>query len=311
MDRSWPNWPSGRWRAGPAGYGPRCGRPGWYQPHPLAVPIRLDLVWERERCVVEIDGDDHRQAAKFAADRARDVRLVEECALRGVSAIVIDPNNDLARLGDPWPEEPPGWEAGDRERAREYLENTDVVVWTPGRAGGRPLAFQPLVGLPSPEQRQSFVSQLQMELFVWFKRHPAQDRPLGALPVTDEAQTFAPATGTAASTRSTVLLASQARKYGLGLVFATQAPKGLHNHIPGNAATQFFGLLNAPIQITAAKEMAKQKGGDVPDISRLGAGQFSVASEESAFTKTRVPMCLTWHPKSPLTTEEVIGKSRR
>ncbi|MEV4472645.1 DUF87 domain-containing protein [Nonomuraea sp. NPDC049504] len=365
-------------------------------------------------------------------------RLVEECALRGVSAIVIDPNNDLARLGDPWPEEPPGWEAGDRERAREYLENTDVVVWTPGRAGGRPLAFQPLpdftslandpdefaeaveaavsfivprirldartekaqrgqavlrkalayygrrgatslkglaallsdlpdgvselasaqhiaaelaqsltaamdndplfggtgtpvdpgllitppegkrarvsvislVGLPSLEQRQSFVSQLQMELFVWFKRHPAQDRPLGALLVTDEAQTFAPATGTAASTRSTVLLASQARKYGLGLVFATQAPKGLHNQIPGNAATQFFGLLNAPIQITAAKEMAKQKGGDVPDISRLGAGQFYVASEESAFTKTRVPMCLTWHPKSPLTTEEVIGKSR-
>lgn len=30
-------------------------------------------------------------------------RIVEECALRGVSAIVLDPNNDLARLGDPWP----------------------------------------------------------------------------------------------------------------------------------------------------------------------------------------------------------------
>ena len=30
-------------------------------------------------------------------------RLVEECALQGVSAIVLDPNNDLARLGDPWP----------------------------------------------------------------------------------------------------------------------------------------------------------------------------------------------------------------
>ncbi|PZG36834.1 hypothetical protein C1I98_26125, partial [Spongiactinospora gelatinilytica] len=30
-------------------------------------------------------------------------RLVEECALHGVSSIVLDPNNDLARLGDPWP----------------------------------------------------------------------------------------------------------------------------------------------------------------------------------------------------------------
>ncbi len=46
------------------------------------------------------------------------------------------------------------------------------------------------------------------------------------------------------------------------LVFATQAPKGLHNRIPGNATTQFFGLLNAPAQIAAAREMAAQKGGD-------------------------------------------------
>jgi len=46
-----------------------------------------------------------------------------------------------------------------------------------------------------------------------------------------------------ACTLSTIKLASQARKYGLGLVFATQAPKGLHNQIPGNAATQFFGLI--------------------------------------------------------------------
>ncbi|MFC5824516.1 ATP-binding protein [Nonomuraea insulae] len=365
-------------------------------------------------------------------------RLVEECALLGVSAIVLDPNNDLARLGERWPEAPPDWEDGDERRAGEYLAGTDVVVWTPGRAGGRPLSFQPLpdftglagdpdefteaveaavafivprirldantnkahlgqavlrkalayhgvrgatslkgfaallsdlpdgvseladahriaaelaqsltaamdndplfggagtpvdpgllvtppegkrarvsvislVGLPSLEQRQSFVSQLQMELFVWFKRHPAQDRPLGALLVMDEAQTFAPAAGTAASTRSTVLLASQARKYGLGLVFATQAPKGLHNHIPGNSATQFFGLLNAPIQISAAREMARSKGGDVPDVSRLSSGEFYVALEGGAFVKTRVPMCLTRHPKSPLTTEEVIEKSR-
>ncbi|GAA2211955.1 hypothetical protein GCM10009850_074160 [Nonomuraea monospora] len=365
-------------------------------------------------------------------------RLIEECALLGVSAIVLDPNNDLARLGERWPHPPTTWMENDARRAETYLTGTDVVIWTPGRAGGRPLAFQPLpdfrgladdpdefteaieaavafiaprirldantgkaqlgqavlrkalahygrrgatslkgfaallsdlpdgvselanapriaaelaqsltaamdndplfggagtpvdpgllvtppegrrarvsvislVGLPSVEQRQSFVSQLQMELFVWFKRHPAQDRPLGALLVMDEAQTFAPATGPSASTRSTVLLASQARKYGLGLVFATQAPKALHNHIPGNSATQFFGLLNAPIQITAAREMARAKGGDVPDVSRLSSGEFYVAREGAAFAKTRVPMCLTWHPSSPLTTEEVIDRSR-
>jgi DNA helicase HerA-like ATPase len=57
------------------------------------------------------------------------------------------------------------------------------------------------------------------------------------------------------------MLVSQARKYGLGLMFATQAPKGLHNQIPGNAATQGFGLLNTPVHIEAAREMAHFKGG--------------------------------------------------
>jgi hypothetical protein len=71
-------------------------------------------------------------------------RLVEECALLGVSAIVLDPNNDLARLGDAWPDEPPTWGDGDAQAAADYLESTDVVVWTPGRDSGRPLTFQPL-----------------------------------------------------------------------------------------------------------------------------------------------------------------------
>ncbi len=47
-----------------------------YQPHPLARPIRVDLLWPRERCVVEIDGPDHRGALKYADDRRRDNALV-------------------------------------------------------------------------------------------------------------------------------------------------------------------------------------------------------------------------------------------
>jgi len=312
---------------------------------------------------------------------------VEECALHGVSSIVLDPNNDLARLGDAWPEPPAQWGPGDAQRAAGYLAATDVVVWTPRRTAGRPLSFQPLpdfasvrddpdelaaaidaavgtlapkakvdgntvkaergqavlrealahfvrhgsggldafvdfladlpegvsalssagrlaldlsqtltaamvndplfggagtpvdpgvlltappgkrarisvisfIGLPSDEQRQSFTNQLQMALFSWIKRHPAGDRPLGGLFVMDEAQTLAPSGPMTACTRSTIALASQARKYGLGLVFATQAPKALHNRIPGNAATQLFGFLNSPAQISAAKEMALAK----------------------------------------------------
>jgi DNA helicase HerA-like ATPase len=126
----------------------------------------------------------------------------------------------------------------------------------------------------------------------------------------DEAQTFAPSGPMTACTQSTLALAAQARKYGLGLIFATQAPKGLHNRIAGNATTQFFGLLNAPVQIDAAREMAKVKGGDVPDLSRLSAGEFYVALEGEAPHKLRTPLCLSHHPRSPLTDEEVMTRAR-
>jgi len=166
-----------------------------------------------------------------------------------------------------------------------------------------------LIGLPSDDARQSFVNQLQMALFAWIKKNPAGHRPLLGLLVMDEAQTLAPSGAMTACTQSTLALASQARKYGLGLIFATQAPKGLHNRIPGNAATQLFGLLNSPIQIEAAREMAKAKGGDVPDISRLSTGEFYLAAEGLAPRKLRTPLCLTHHPKSPLTSEEVIQRA--
>ncbi|MFC4858336.1 ATP-binding protein [Actinophytocola glycyrrhizae] len=365
-------------------------------------------------------------------------RIVEECALRGVSAIVLDPNNDLARLGDPWPSPPADWAAGDAEAAGDYLDNTDVVVWTPGRASGRPLSFHPLpdfagvlddedeftaavevavaalaphakvtgaankavrgkavlrealthyarkgsrgmlgfidlltdlpdgvsrlgsghpiaadlaenlkaamvndplfagagepadpavlftpapgkrarvsvisfIGLPADEQKQAFVNQLQMEIFAWIKRNPAGDRPLGGLLVMDEAQTLAPSGGVTASTRSTIVLASQARKYGLGLLFATQAPKGLHNQITGNATTQFFGRLNSPAQIAAANEMARAKGTTLDDISGLNRGQFYVTGDTFAFRRMRSPLCLTHHPASPLRIEEVLERAR-
>ncbi|MDI9899405.1 DUF559 domain-containing protein [Rhodococcus sp. IEGM 1409] len=46
-----------------------------YQPNPLDAPIRVDLLWKDEKCVVEVDGDDHRTLYKYAADRLRDNAL--------------------------------------------------------------------------------------------------------------------------------------------------------------------------------------------------------------------------------------------
>jgi DNA helicase HerA-like ATPase len=133
---------------------------------------------------------------------------------------------------------------------------------------------------------------------------------LGGLLVLDEAQTFVPSRGTTASTESTLKLATQARKYGLGMVYATQAPKALDNLASGNAATQFFGLLNAPVQIEAAKELAGAKGGRIDDVSRLPAGRFYGATEGAGLRKIGVPMCLSHHPDSALTEDEVLVRAR-
>ncbi|MCI4062073.1 DUF87 domain-containing protein [Micromonospora sp. R77] len=392
-------------------------------------PLRIDLEVLRRHTVIFAGSG----SGKTVLIR----RLVEECALRGVSAIVLDPNNDLARLGEAWPAAPQGWGPDDSRLAEAYLSGTDVVIWTPGRQSGRPLTFQPLprfaevlddpdgftaavnaavatlapharvdggtdkarlgravlrealisyartgandlreftevlndlpdgvsqidsapklgaamsqllkaalindplfggvgtpvdpgelftpgpgrrarvsvisfVGLPEDHQRQSFVNQLQLALFTWIKRHPAGDRPLGGLFVMDEAQTLAPSGAVTACTQSTLALTSQARKYGLGLVFATQAPKALHNQIPGNAATQLFGLLTAPVQIEAAREVARAKGTDIPDVGKMRTGQFYTGVEGARFVKMQAAMCLTHHPRSPLTTEEVVQRA--
>ena len=221
---------------------------------------------------------------------------VSELAGAAVIAADMAENLDAARINDPL-------FGGTGEPA----DPGTLLTPAPGkRARVSVISF---VGLPSEEKRQSFVSRLQMALFSWIKRNPAGDRPLGGLLVMDEAQTLAPSGSTTACTRSTLMLVSQARKYGLGLIFATQAPKGLHNQIPGNAATQVFGLLNAPVHIEAAREMARFKGGNVPDISRLTSGQFYVAVEGEPFRKIRTPLCLTHHPAGPMSTDEVLARS--
>jgi len=362
-------------------------------------------------------------------------RMIEAAALQGVSAIVLDPNNDLSRMGLAWPEPPEHWLKGDAGWAERYHETVETVVWTPGRSRGRPLSFKPLpdfaavtddtdefniavdtavdslvprarigratpkddhakavlkealatyarngssdfegfllfledlpadassivkapdiavriastlraamindrvfggvgpsldpsvlltpskgkrarisvvnfMGLPTEEQQQGFVNLLQMALFSWAKKHPARDRPLSGILVLDEAQTLAPSSGTTICLASTLALASQARKYGLGMLFATQAPKGIHNKIVGNCGTHWYGRINSPAQIAAAVGVAQTKAGTSVDLARLSAGQFYMAADGSPTDRIDVPMCLTYHPSTAPTAEEILA----
>ena len=74
-------------------------------------------------------------------------RLVEEVALLGIPAIVIDAANDLATLDETWPSRPVEWQPEDDEKAKRYHDTTEVILWTPGRESGNPLALEPLPDL--------------------------------------------------------------------------------------------------------------------------------------------------------------------
>lgn len=366
-------------------------------------------------------------------------RLVEEAALLGVPSIVVDPGNDLARLGDPWPEPPPsGWARGDDDKARAYFARVQVCVWTPGRPSGRNLNLAPLpdfagldgeeleqaiemaaaslapivaggrsatndrrigllkatlrhfaaagargldalidllqalppeastgdtqagklgadmanllraqlhgnplwrqagapldiaelfgvgaartrisvinlMGLQSLEAQQSFVNALAMALFGWIRRNPAPpERPLRGLLVLDEAKDFVPSRHATVCKANLLRLVQHARKYGLGLVFATQEPQSIDHYVTSSCATQVYGRAGSQPAIERMRSHIEERGGRGDDIARLGPGQFYV-SLESATTpiKVQTPLCLSWHPPTPLAPEDVIARARR
>jgi len=359
-------------------------------------------------------------------------RIVEEAALLGIPSIVLDPNNDLSRLGDAWPTRPESWSEEDAAKAETYRACADVAIWTPGVTSGNPIslnllpdfaaiddadereqaigmawttlipflpgggekanrkkgvladairrfsagsgvaltdliallaelpddvsedsnaqklaseiadqlraaiAMNPLLksigepldpkmlfeapsgktrisvinlgGLASDEARDSFVNRLQMSLFTFIKRNPSQT---GCLYVIDEAQNFAPSGAGTACKASALSLAAQARKYGLGMMFATQTPKGVDNKIVSNCTTHVYGRMNAPATIDAIQELMAAKGGAADDIGKLSKGEFYFSTEGSLRPfKVRTPLCLSWHPPNPPTAEEVIQKAR-
>jgi hypothetical protein len=363
-------------------------------------------------------------------------RVIEECALRGVSAIVLDPNDDLGRLGDPWPSLPEMWTSEQARTAERYFAETEVVVWTPGLSRGRTLTFppipdfapvladhddftrlltstvaalapqagvrgtsaratqqlgvlrraleryardggqtipgfvellaeppndlvnsrtsrlavqmadtleaametDPLAGTsgepadpgalltPSPGKSarisvisfvglsgagpSQFVSRLQAGLFSWFRANPTRDRPLGGVLVMDEAQNFVPSGKSTPSTDSTVELIRQIRKYGLGMILASQMPRGIHHEAVNNTANQFIGRLTGPAQIAAAETMAASRNAVLDNIGGLELGTFYAAGEGTTFSKIRVPICLTHHA-GPLQEDEIVERARR
>ncbi len=166
-----------------------------------------------------------------------------------------------------------------------------------------------LSGLGGLTSQCLFLSQLAMILFTWIRKHPAPaHKPLTGLLVIDEAKDFVPAMRTTGCSAALIRLAAQARKYGLGLVFASQEPKSIDHRVTSNASTQLFGRLSSPASIDAAVDLLRHKGGEAEDIARLPAGRFYLAAEGlPAPRKIVVPMCASDH--AVLTEGQVVARA--
>jgi hypothetical protein len=168
------------------------------------------------------------------------------------------------------------------------------------------------IGIQSTSAQQQFLNQLFMTLFTWIKRNPAPpENPVRGLLVLDEAKDIIPSTGSTPCKASLNRLAAQARKYGLGIIFATQAPKSIDHNIIANCSTQFYGRANSPASIDVIREQMRQRGGNGDDVARLERGQFySVTESLKAPCKLSMPLCLSSHLPTPLDEAEVLKRSQ-
>lgn len=170
-----------------------------------------------------------------------------------------------------------------------------------------------LLGLPTLEMQRTFLNQLAMILFSWIKKNPnPPDRAIRGLLVIDEAKDFVPSQKSSECKESLLRLGAQARKYGLGLLFATQHPKDIEHKLIGNSSTHFYGLNNSPASLATLQEQMKLKGGSGDDIARLKVGQFyyhSAGSTQSSPIKLKIPDCLS--NKRLLEEHEILAKAKQ
>jgi hypothetical protein len=147
-------------------------------------------------------------------------------------------------------------------------ETADALEASAGRVGGRP-----------------DVPTLFAALFPWIATHPAADDRLSGLVVLDEVHATVPA---GHATDGLVALLAHARRHGFAVVVTTSSPRALDPRLPGEAATHGLGLLHSPAQIEAARDIARARGGTVPDVARLEPGTFAIATEATTFETVRL-----------------------
>ena len=126
----------------------------------------------------------------------------------------------------------------------------------------------------------------------------------------DEAKDFIPSIKATTCKDSLMQLTAQARKYGLGIVFATQNPCEIESKIVGNCSVKCFGKANGPQAIKVIQQQLRNHGVAGNDVAKLAKGNFYLCGthDNTAPTKIHVPLCLSHH-RSALVKEEVLERA--
>ena len=184
-----------------------------------------------------------------------------------------------------------------------------------GGSGGTPVSVVSLGGIPGERNRQVLVGHVVFSLLTWARRHPPIQAPgrMNGLIVLDEAKDFLPSVRTSACKQGLLRLAAQGRKYGLGLVMATQNPKDLDGNALSNIGTWFCGRASTPRIITQIQAFLEERGADAAEIATLKNGAFQFSSPMQGSPRlVQVPLSLSHHPdRAPLSEEEILERARR
>ncbi|MEE2778188.1 MAG: hypothetical protein VYE73_15655 [Acidobacteriota bacterium] len=202
------------------------------------------------------------------------VSRLEEAALDGVLALVIDRKGDLgnllltfpglsAREFRPWIDESEGlgrgvepgayarqtaklWREGlvswgqVADRVARLRQSADFAIYTPGSTAGLPLTV--LRSFSVPPSAVIADREALNELLAWTRAQPGTSS-LRALLYMDEIFGFFPPTAEPPAKRPMLTLLKQARAYGVGVVLATQNPVDLDFKGLANTGTWFIGRL--------------------------------------------------------------------
>ena len=165
-----------------------------------------------------------------------------------------------------------------------------------------------LSGLQAEEAQQAFVNQLQMALFSWIRRHPS---PTACSTSWTRRTTSRLRSAPRPARRAALALARQARKYGLGMIFATQAPKDIDNKIISNCTTHFYGRMSSPATLQATRELMPRRVRAARTISASSPRRILFLHRRAGRPmRIRTPLCFSFIRQNPLTAEEVAERAR-